>query len=152
MSATIKQCVPDSIEPPYADFFNERILHHIHDELPSPAIKRTLSNLSIWQQFGKWLAIPAAAGAMAICFYIGMQVGEKPETTTPTIAEAMVPTVYTPDGDVHADMFKSESANAVVIVLEGLEDIPDDYDIVRSQRHGRSGNAGAVMVNTEMTF
>ncbi len=37
MNAEIKAAVPASLEPPYADFFNQRILRHIHDEMPAPA-------------------------------------------------------------------------------------------------------------------
>ena len=32
MNASIRDHVPASVEPPYADFFNQRILRHIHEE------------------------------------------------------------------------------------------------------------------------
>lgn len=149
VSASIRANLPASIEPPYADFFNQRILRHIDDETSEPA---AVTRPSFWQQFGRWLAIPVAAAAMAVCFYVGTQVGEQPESAATTYTVATVPTVYTPDGDVSADMFKSEDADAVIIVLEGLEDIPDDFDIVGEPRHSRSDQSGAVMVNTRMTF
>lgn len=146
MNASIKQHVPDSIEPPYPEFFNQHILRHIDDEVVVPAAVAAPRKSSFWQ----WLAMPIAAGAMAVCFYLGTQVSETPANQGLTIPPmASIPTVYTPDGDVSADMFKSN--DATVIVLEGLEDIPDDLDMVGepSRSHGR---AGAVMVSTEITF
>ena len=40
-----------------------------------------------------------------------------------------------PDGDVRANIFSSDDNGATVIVLEGLEDIPDDFEIVGEPRH-----------------
>ena len=57
-----------------------------------------------------------------------------------------------PDGDVRANIFSSDDNGATVIVLEGLEDIPDDFEIVGEPRHSRSASSRAVMVNTEMIF
>lgn len=128
MNAGIRENVPASVEPPYADFFNQRILRHIEAEqareAPAPAAG---SRRGLWQ----WFAVPAAAAAMALCFYLGTRVSE-PATivAAPAKPAAAVPTVYTPDGGVEADMFRAEDAGATVIVLKGLEDIPDDLEMV----------------------
>ncbi|MEJ6702251.1 MAG: hypothetical protein QNL01_14950 [Akkermansiaceae bacterium] len=149
MSANIRGNIPASIEPPYPKFFNQHILRHIDDEVIPAAIEQQKG--SFFQQFGRWLAIPVAAGAMAVCFYLGTQAGEGPDPTTPVYTVSATPTVYTPDGGVSGAMFDSEDAGATVIVLEGLEDIPDDLEMVGEPSSQRPGS-GAVMVNTELVF
>ncbi len=139
MNTSIREAVPASVEPPYPDFFNERILRHIEDERHTPAASGSRKR-SFWQ----WLAVPAAAAAMALCFYMGTRVAEPTTITSP--ATAAVSTVYTPDGDVSADMFRTEDAGATVIVLKGLEDIPDDLEMVG--RPAANTSNGTVMVST----
>ena len=51
-----------------------------------------------------------------------------------------------------ANIFSSDDNGATVIVLEGLEDIPDDFEIVGGPRHRGGASSRAVMVNTEMIF
>lgn len=140
MNADIREAIPASVEPPYADFFNQRILRHIEeeqrDQTPASAPK---SKRNFWQ----WLAVPAAAAAMALCFYMGTRVAEPASVTSPSLAT--VSSVYTPDGDVKANMFRADNADATVIVLEGLEDIPDDMEMVGGPQ---KEDAGAVMVST----
>lgn len=147
MSADIRGNIPASIEPPYSDFFNQRILRHINDAVIPAAAEQQKG--SFFQPFGRWLAIPVAAGVMVVCFYMGTQVGEGPDPTAPVYTVSAAPTVYTPDGGVSGAMFNSEDAGATVIVLEGLEDIPDDLEMVGAPSNPRSG---AVMVNTELVF
>jgi len=146
MSGNIKQHMPSSIEPPYPDFFNQHILRHIGDEIP--AGERSQKKSGFW----RWFAMPVAACAMAVCFYMGTQVVEVSDSAPP-LTVAQVSPVYTPDGAVSANVFRSE--NATVIVLEGLADIPDDLEMVgaSSERGPRlKSGSGAVFVNTEMTF
>ncbi|MBT8038006.1 MAG: hypothetical protein KJO21_10725 [Verrucomicrobiae bacterium] len=143
MRSNIQQHIPRSIEPPYPDFFNQHVLRHIDDESVPVAGESSRSIRGFW----RWLAFPVAAGVMAACFYMGTQVVETSEGSAPLVAE--LSSVYTPDGNVKADMFKSTDADATVIVLEGLEDIPDELDMVGRPSIERSG---AVMVRTEMTF
>ncbi len=149
MRSAIQTHVPGNIEPPYADFFNQRILRHIHDEMPAPA---RAPSATVWQRLGRWLAIPATAAAMAVCFYVGTQVGHQQPSAPAYTAAETAPAVYTPDNDVRAAMFQSEDADATVIVLEGLEDIPDHYDIVGEPRRSRPNTTGTVMVSSHMTL
>ncbi len=144
MNANIKEHVPSSIEPPYPDFFNQHILRHIGDE--AATAERSQQKSGFW----RWFATPAAACVMAVCFYMGTQVGEVADSAPP-LTVTQVPPVYTPDGAVSANIFSSE--NATVIVLEGLDDIPDDLEMVGiSSERGTRSSSGAVLVNTEMTF
>ena len=132
MSASIRAHVPESVEPPYPDFFNQRILRTIEEDQMAVAAPQTGRLRETSPSFWQWLAMPLAAGAMAVCFYLGTQVSNEPASpTTPMVATAPSAnsSVYTPDGDVQANMFKSADAQATVIVLEGLDDIPDDFEM-----------------------
>ncbi|MFK7909254.1 MAG: anti-sigma factor [Akkermansiaceae bacterium] len=143
MNVDIRENIPASVEPPYADFFNQRIIRHIEDEQMTAA---PASSQASKRRFWQWFAVPAAAAAMLLCFYMGTRVSDPVPTGSPsTLSVSTVPTVYTPDGDVSADMFSSASADATVIVLKGLEDIPDNLEMVGEPQRDDSG---AVMVST----
>jgi len=153
MQSSIQANMPASVEPPYADFFNLRILRAIENEkAESAASVRSTGSQWMGSKFNKWLALPAAAAAMLMCFYMGTQVSPMPESLAPMAAVSAKPAIYMPDGDVRANIFSSDDNGATVIVLEGLEDIPDDFEIVGEPRHSGSASSRAVMVNTEMIF
>jgi len=149
MSRSIQDNLPASIEPPYPDFFNERVLHAIETERPVETAQAS-SNESVG--FWKWLIAPVAAGAMAVCFYLGTQVSSSDATpgmasmnNAPTIAAS---TVYTPDSSVESNIFVAGDQQTTVIVLEGLEDIPDDMNMAG----GPIQDPNKVMVNTETYY
>jgi len=82
MSASLKENIPASEEPPYPDFFNHRILRTIEEERLT-AIEPTKetpqkNTRNLWQ----WLSLPIAAAAMAVCFYWGAQTATPPTTQT----------------------------------------------------------------------
>jgi len=145
MSASIQENIPNSVEPPYPDFFNQRILHAIEEE---HVATRQTEPQTTPRGFWQWLVMPIAAGAMAICFYLGTQMNSTPATSGATLVvnEAPKASVYTPDGAVSANMFKSTDAKATVIVLEGLEDLPDDLEMAGGPSTGPSDS---MMINTD---
>lgn len=142
LSQNMQQNLPASVEPPYPDFFNERIQRAIQEET-APVTAPTQSSGGFW----KWLAAPLAAGAMAVCFYLGTQVA--PTGTNPMQNTSVASTVYTPDNSVEANIFVANNQEATVIVLEGLEDIPDDLDMVGSPY---DQNPDRVMVSSEEIY
>ena len=75
--------------------------------------------------------MPATAVAgMALTFWLGTHVPQPqsaPVAVTPATPAAS-PALYTPDVQVKADYFSSAKAGATVIVLDGVEAIPDDMD------------------------
>lgn len=144
MQKDIRDSVAADMEPPYADFFNQRILRIIENE---PARSRYDTRVSGPHWLGvfwsKWLALPGAAVAMALCFYLGTQVSLVPPAKAPVASTPGRPMIYTPDADIRANVFSSRNTGATVIVLEGLDDLPDDLEIAgnqgpaaESQRHG----------------
>jgi len=157
MGDQIRTNIAASVEPPYPDFFNQRIMRRIDEDLAeASANKEPGQNSSAWHQFGgkwgRWLAFPAAAAAMLLCFHMGTRVGKEPGQVITAAAANASSKIYTPDGDVSADMFSSKDAGATIIVLEGLEDIPDDFEIAGEPNRGRSDHYGAMMVSAEMVF
>lgn len=158
MRGHIRENIPASVEPPYPDFFNQRIMHRIDDELArASADRHSGENGNIWQLFSgklyRWLAFPAATAVMVLCFYLGTLTKDgSGQPAAQTIALTAAPTIYTPDGDVRAAMFSSEEAGATVIVLEGLEDIPDDLEMLSKAQHSRPSHHGVVMVSSGMVF
>lgn len=119
----ISASLPASEEPPAADFFNERIQHAIREANHKiPAATHMIS----WHRL--WMPIAACAG-MALTFWLGMTT-HNGKQQAPILAQAPLPTelpyIYTPEHGVDAKSF--DSAGATVIVLSGVDAIPDAID------------------------
>lgn len=119
--------LPAAEEPAYPEFFNSRIEKSIRELNAKPA--------AAWRwSWRVWLMPAAAAAGMAMTFWLGMQTGGRQEvvaTPPPPPAEPVIvvePGLYTPERGVDAEWFASEDAAATVIVLEGVEAIPDSMD------------------------
>ena len=97
-------------------------------EDPKPSLPETDFRKFSWLQIGS---------AMAACIMVGLFLGNAligskkgPEIVeVPVITPTMqlTPVVYTADQSLSADFRKQEQSN--VIVIEGLEAIPDDFDL-----------------------
>lgn len=135
------------VEPPYPEFFNQKILRTIADEANESTGEANES--SGWRAWWQWLsapvAVPLSLAAMALCFYLGTQMGSGTAVPLDERVVVSAASVYTPDGTVHADMFRSSDADATVIVLEGLEALPDELEMAAGPLPAESG---AVMVGT----
>jgi len=120
--------VPASEEPPYPDFFNSRIRREIAETAPVGTVAR-VRKVSWWR--AAWWMPTAAVAGMALTFWLGTRLPQ-PQSATPVAvtppAPAVSPALYTPDVQVKADYFSSTKAGATVIVLDGVEAIPDDMD------------------------
>ena len=123
--AMVAGTIPAECEPPYADFFNHRVQKAIHDLQPaSPAASRARFSLRAW------LMPVAACAGMALAFWIGTRQSTVPEidVTGAPRAIPVEPVLYTPEHGVEARWFDSEGALATVIVLDGVQAIPDEID------------------------
>lgn len=135
LKSEIQSTVPASEEPPYADFFNERVKHQTveeHVETQPEAAKPTF-----WQRIN-WMLAPTALAGMTLCFYLGTKV-ESGESAlpTPVVASVVNEGVYTPVSGVSSEVVEMD--DATVIVLEGLDEIPESLDIVAGESsHGVS--------------
>ncbi len=120
----ISASIPAAEEPPAAEFFNERIQHAIRESTHASGhahrIARTWSHL--------WMPLAACAG-MVLAFWLGMSTHQKTvEITNHGNPDATLPNLYTPLQGVEAESFTSASAAATVIVLTGIDAIPDSVD------------------------
>lgn len=122
---TITANVVASEEPPYPDFFNNRVLQAIREQAPTPvpSAEKPFS----WKS---WLMPTAACAGMAVTFWAGMKTQAVPQTQVTRAPQAVSvdPVVYTPENGVDAEYFASTKASATVIVLSGITAIPDSTD------------------------
>ena len=130
MNAKIAEHTPSSIEPPYPEFFNQQLLRQIqHQQEVTSNVDQSTTKQSFWKP---WLAFPATAAAMGLCFFLGMQTSQNKTENTASQLEAQLPYVYTPDSAVSANLYRSENHDATIILLNGLEEMPDDFNIANS--------------------
>ena len=114
--------MPAEEEPPYADFFNSRLSREIAREVAdsTPAALSPARTRSFLQ----WLLPATAVAGMALCFWAGTRlVSPAPKTLTVNAP----PVLYTPEKGVNAEYFAS--ADAEVIVLDGVAAIPDTFEL-----------------------
>ena len=132
--ADVAAALPAALEPPYPEFFNYRIEKALREQaLPVPQPRKA----SMWRAW--WMPATALAG-MALAFWTGTMThsGVTPQVAVvipaavPVSAPVQVPTVYTPERGVDAEWFSSSDAAATVIVLEGVDAIPDTLDFSES--------------------
>ena len=135
----IAATVPASEEPPYPEFFNHRIARAIRENTP-PASAAPARPAWSWRA---WFMPVAACAGMAIAFWLGTTRSQPgvPEIDVAGAPKAIPvePILYTPEKGVQAEWFTSTGASATVIVLSGVEAIPDATDFSETVflRHGR---------------
>lgn len=119
----ISSVMPKTEEPPYPDFFNSRILAAITDLETAPCAAPAKAS---WWRSG-WFMPAAAAAGMTLAFWMGTRTIGSPQVPAVEVSSAS-PVVYTPETGVRADYFASRSADATVIVLDGVPAISDAID------------------------
>lgn len=130
--AWLGTALPAAEEPPYADFFNSRIARAIEAATPAALVGKK-SRPVLWRR----LLMPAGAFAgMALAFLAGMRTrpAVEPEFDFASAPRAIPvgPVVYTPEKGVKAEWIESEAASATVIVIHGMQAIPDSTDFSRT--------------------
>lgn len=124
--AMMAETIPADVEPPYPDFFNHRVQKEIHDLQPAPPPVPARPRFSL----RSWLMPVTACAGMALAFWLGAKQSTAPEIDVAGAPPAVPgdPVIYTPEKGVEAKWFDSTGAVATVIVLEGVQAIPDDID------------------------
>jgi hypothetical protein len=123
---SIAAVIPAEVEPPYADFFNSRISKAIR-ELPASA--EQTAPAAVKAPFWKSWFLPATAFAgMALAFWVGTKSHSSLQASPVALHEGVAPVYYTPEQGVNAEWVKSSSNGATVIVLQGVNAIPDALD------------------------
>lgn len=113
--------LPASEEPPYPDFFLSRVNQGIRDLQAAEAPAKSSASVPFWKS---WIMPIAACAGMVLAFGIGKRSNDAPAALT--VVPAVAPVVYTPEDGVDAEWIASADAN--VIILEGVSAIPDATD------------------------
>lgn len=125
-------------EVPYGDFFNHQIRKKIHEDNSNAS-----SSTGVLFDMLTWLRSPFTWAA-AVCFIALIVIG--PQSGVTTENNSIVST-YSPDPSVSIVSAEfNEQANATVIVLEGLEPVPDETDFNENHitSYDREGPPGFV--------
>ncbi len=120
--------LPLSEEPPYPEFFNHQVARSIRELEARPADTRKSSSGVSWRS---WFMPLAACAGMVFAFWLGgKRTGGVPEIDVTGAPRAIPvdPLLYTPESGVSAEWFASAAASATVIVLNGVDAIPDATD------------------------
>lgn len=110
-------------EVPHGEFFEARLRREIRRQAPAAETSRPAAVAPAAKFAWSWLAPLTAAAGIAIGFWAGR--GGSDEEAAPLADTA--PVLYTPDQRVRAEWVESDGAS--VIVLAGVEALPDGWDI-----------------------
>jgi hypothetical protein len=113
--------LPASEEPPYPDFFLSRVNQGIRDLQAAEAPAKPSASVPFWKS---WIMPIAACAGMVLAFGIGKRSNDAPAALA--VVPGLAPVVYTPEDGVDAEWIASADAN--VIILEGVSAIPDATD------------------------
>ncbi|MEM1083066.1 MAG: hypothetical protein AAGI48_03020 [Verrucomicrobiota bacterium] len=117
--------LPASEDVPHAEFFNARIRREIELEArkaePVPAPAAVPSN-----RWGWFMPLTAAAG-LVLGFWLGKGGPASDGSEVKAPVASLAPVLYTPTKGVKAEYVSSD--DATVIVLAGVDAIPDDWEI-----------------------
>ena len=144
--------MPASEEPPYAELFSGRVARAIREPAPETVIPMPKRRFQ-WQSI---LMPLAACAGMVFAFWLGMKSKSGPPEIDVAGAPKAIPVepiIYTPERGVNAEWFTSSEASATVIVLSGVEAIPDatDFSQNASMHTGREINSTAEVEPQETT-
>lgn len=113
--------LPASEEPPYPDFFLSRVNQGIRDLQAAEAPAKPSASVPFWKS---WIMPIAACAGMVLAFGIGKRSNDAPAALA--VVPGLAPVVYTPEDGVDAEWIASADAN--VIILQGVSAIPDSTD------------------------
>lgn len=143
LSRLLKQELPGEMEMPHADFFNSQIQVRLaqmdqEERRAAPAARSGWLN---------WLRTPWLIGAAAAVLGILLlrPGGDKSDSQLDTL----VMSTYAPNPKVIVSAFHSDEAEATVLMLEGLEELPADRKVVGW--HLDSGRVDPASASTAFT-
>lgn len=123
LSQGIRAHLPAEMPVPHADFFNSQIQVRIAQ------MERTESRGRVGSAFSwlDWLRQPwlatAGVAALAVLGFFLLRTGDSES------GQSLILSSYTPNTQVHARTFHDDSAQATVLMLDGLDDVPADRKI-----------------------
>jgi hypothetical protein len=148
LRAALKESLPAEQDPPYTDFFHAHLARRIRHEREAAVARKHGDRSGIRASWRWWLA-PATAGAMLLAFFAGMQIGD-PSKRMPPVASVPAVFTYTPLSSVEATAMEDAALGGTVIVLEGLDALPDSVDLF--QTAGVATGEDRVLVSTTTVY
>ncbi len=126
LSATLRSHLPAEMKMPHADFFNSQIQVRI-SQMEADEARSSQTASPSWTTLLRWLRQPwfAAAGAMALA--VLSFVLFRPASVAPT--QSTILSSYTPNTHVRAHTFHDAAADATVLMLDGLDAVPEEKKI-----------------------
>ncbi len=119
--------LPNEVELPFADFFSSRVRQGI-EEQEKEVLTEEAREETKWSFWRSWMMPVAACLGMIVAFSVGMQTGGGEAIAE--VNSEQVPIVYTPTAGVDAKWVAGTAGggNANVILLSGVDAIPDSMD------------------------
>jgi hypothetical protein len=134
VAQAVREGVPDSVDPPYGDFFNSQLMRKVDLEIASTTPAKRAER---WWQSLRWAWAPAGALALVLAFFAGQRIG-KPAGSRAGVADlgkpapaAMVdiPSFYFTSDRLNADVISDSDGEVSAIVVSGLDDLKDDLNL-----------------------
>jgi len=149
IGGSLREIFPPAEEPPFPELFNKQILRKI-EELPAnrwqAAWRLFQESLGDWWNESQW-ALPATASA-ALLVGLAAVTG----ASASRISHSEVVHTYAPHPEHSVTSEFVRRAEATVIILDGLEAVPDDYRITgyfRPDSDAASAIASAVVFSSQ---
>lgn len=130
IAEVVRANVPNSVEPPYGDFFNSQLMRKV--DLAKER-KDSLRAGKPWWDVIRWSWVPIGALAMAVSFLAGNRFARPAggEMTASALMKQEVITstvVYSAGKDLEAKVVADASGEISAIVVNGLSALRDDFD------------------------
>jgi anti-sigma factor RsiW len=123
LSASLQAEFPRITEVPHADFFNSQIQERI-GQLDREE-RREAHRKAPARRWTSWLPLPWLVGGAAASIAL-FAIMARPDTGTASV----VLSTYAPNAAIQPRTYHSAEANATVLMLDGLENIPADRIVV----------------------
>ncbi len=122
LSASLRAHLPAEMRVPHEDFFNSQIQVRIAQRENEASLSGRVSSASWLTWFRQpWFAVAGAAAVVAF----GFLALRNTENTT----DSLILSSYTPNTAVMARTYHDVSAQATVLMLDGLEEVPSDRKV-----------------------
>lgn len=115
--------LPQSVEPPYPDFFNSQLMRKIDLDVAAQQPKELVRR---WWQDMRWAWAPAAALALVMAFFAGKRLSDEPiSEAMATAKKGNVPSVYFAESNLQAEVISDENGDVSAILVDGLSELDD---------------------------
>ncbi len=143
LSQMLKNGLPAEMPVPHADFFNSQIQVRLA-QMESDERRAAPAPRASWIEWlrSPWLFGAAAAAMLAVLLL------PRAAPPAPSVRDTLVMSIYAPNPKILVNSFHSHEADATVLLLEGLEDLPADRKIVGlnlQSSEAESGLAGTAL-------